>query len=250
MAQATFCFHGELAHFLPYRRRGVVFSHSFDHHASVKDMIESLGVPHPEIDVIIVNGECVDFNYLVRDGDELHIYPLTADLDIQPQIHLCPEPPPGELRFVLDTHLGKLASHLRMLGFDTLYSNRFEDDELAEISSRENRILLTRDLGVLKRGIVTYGYYVRNTNPEKQLIEILQRYNLTPAIKPFKRCISCNGPLHPVEKSAVIDQLPPNVTGNHDSFHQCERCSKLYWKGSHHDRMQAFIQRVLNIPIP
>lgn len=244
MPQATFHFYGSLNDFLLYRRRDVAFPHTFEHVGSIKDMIESLGVPHPEIDVITVNSVSVDFDYLVQAEDQIGVYPFFWEVDVQPVMHLRPEPLP-EARFVLDTHLGKLANLLRMLGFDTLYSNRFEDDELAEISSREQRILLTRDLGVLKRGIVRYGYFVRQTDPQQQIGEILRRYDLLTDLVPFRRCMACNGLLHPVDKAQVWEQLSDSTRQYYDEFHQCEACGKIYWKGSHYDKMQAFIQDML-----
>ena len=206
-------------------------------------MIEALGVPHPEIDLIVVNGVSVDFDYLVRDGDHIQVYPFFVEVDVYPQVRLRPDPLP-EARFVLDTHLGKLANLLRMLGFDTLYSNQYADDELAEISSHEDRILLTRDLGVLKRSLVRYGYFVRNTDPQQQIIEILQRYDLAGALFPFRRCMECNGTLHPVAKEQVWDRLTDSTKQYYEEFHLCDACGKIYWKGSHYEKMQKFIEEL------
>ncbi|MBZ0307115.1 MAG: Mut7-C ubiquitin/RNAse domain-containing protein, partial [Anaerolineae bacterium] len=220
----------------------------FDHLASIKDMVESLNVPHPEVDVIVANGASVDFNYLVRDSDTFQVYPHDLTPPLVSLIRLYP-PPLEEARFILDTHLGKLATYLRMLGFDTLYSNRYEDDVLAEVSFAEKRILLTRDLGVLKRGIVEYGYFVRSTHPERQLFEILKRYNLTQMLVPFKRCMTCNGPLEPIDKETISERLMPSTRVYYNEFYLCSHCDKIYWKGSHHERMKTFIQNALNIQI-
>lgn len=244
---AAFRFYGSLNYFLSHARRDQAFTHTFDHLASIKDMIESLNVPHPEIDVIVVNGMSVDFGYLVRDGAQIAVYPMEQTPEI-PVIHLLPKRP-LEACFILDTHLGKLATYLRMLGFDTLYSNKFADDELAEISYAEKRILLTRDLGVLKRSIVEHGYFVRNTDPEKQLFEILKRYDLTGVLVPFKRCMTCNGALTRVDKDSISDRLMPSTKHYYDDFYLCSSCDKIYWKGSHHERMKAFIQNALDIQI-
>src|SRR5688500_14375734 len=137
MATATFHFHGDLNFFLPRSRKNTSFIHEFDHLASIKDMIESLNVPHPEIQYIVINGHSVDFNKLVQDGDQIEVYPFFSQIATQPLIDLRPSRLP-ETRFVLDTHLGKLASHLRMLGFDTLYSNSYADEELAMVSGTQN----------------------------------------------------------------------------------------------------------------
>jgi uncharacterized protein with PIN domain len=152
---------------------------------------------------------------------------------------------PAEARFVLDTHLGQLASYLRMLGFDTLYRNDYPDEELAFVSSTEERILLTRDLGLLKRSIVTYGYFVRQTNPRQQVAEILRRYNLSGKITPLQRCIRCNGRLAPVAKEAVAERLASQTRELYHEFSECKACNQLYWKGSHYDRMWEFISDVL-----
>lgn len=246
--QAAFRFYGDLNYFLAPARKNKEFIHTFDHLASIKDMIESLNVLHPEVDVILVNSISVDFNYLVRDGDVIHVYPYDVSPEVAPLIHLYPRLN-GEVSFILDTHLGKLATYLRMLGFDTLYSNTYADDVLAEVSYAEKRILLTRDMGVLKRGIVEYGYFVRNTNPEKQLFEILHRYNLTGVLVPFKRCMTCNGALQLVDKESISDRLMPSTKHYYNEFYLCSNCDKIYWKGSHHERMKAFIQNALDIQI-
>jgi uncharacterized protein len=244
MSQATFHFHAELNDFLAPARRGVPFAHAFEGRVSIKDMIESLGVPHTEVEAIVVGGQQVDFSYLVRDGDQVAAYPALA---LPPNLPLAPlRPPlPAEPRFVLDTHLGQLAAYLRMLGFDTLYRNDYSDEELARISSVEGRILLTRDRGLLKRGIVTYGRYVRETDPQRQVVEVVRRYQLAAAIAPLRHCIRCNGLLHVVGKDQVGDRLEPKTREFYDEFSACTVCGQIYWKGSHYERMRAFIERVL-----
>lgn len=244
MSTVNFQFHAELNFFLATNKRNVKFSQSFEESPSIKDAIESQGVPHPEVDLIIVNGESVDFSYLLQDGDEINVYPISQSNNIPHSISVRPEPLTIH-RFVLDVHLGKLASSLRMLGFDTLYRNDYGDEELAEISSREKRILLTRDTGLLKRSIVTYGYYVRHTNPQKQLLEILERFELRKVVKPFKRCINCNGLLTPIDKEIVLDRIPPKVKEIVNEFHSCQDCHQIFWKGSHYDKMRQFVDEVL-----
>lgn len=220
-------------------------SHFFEERASIKDMIESLGVPHPEVDFINVNGEYVNFSYIVSDGDIINVYPISAKSTIIPSISVMPEPL-SIIRFVLDIHLGKLATSLRLLGFDTLYRNDYEDEKLAEISYSQARILLTRDKGLLMRSLVTYGYYVRNTNPQQQIVEVLQRYDLFKLVSPFKRCLRCNGLLEPVDKQSIVDKLPETVRSQVNEFQRCQDCDHIYWKGSHYERLQQFIDGVLN----
>ncbi len=244
MKQALFRFYAELNDFLPTPQRQTPFRHAFEGRVSIKDMIESLGVPHTEVDVILVGGQSVDFDYLVRDGDRVSVYPVFESLDVSSLTRLRPEPL-RQPRFVLDTHLGKLAHYLRLLGFDSLYDNGYQDDELARISSQEKRILLTRDRGLLKRSVVTHGYCVRGTNPRRQLSEVLRRFDLFDAVQPFRRCIRCNGLLEPVSKKAILDRLPPKTREYYDEFRLCQSCDQIYWKGSHFQRMQQFVQQVL-----
>ncbi|PMB43898.1 twitching motility protein PilT [Fischerella thermalis CCMEE 5205] len=246
MARATFQFYAELNDFLPPDKRQVRIEHFFGERASIKDMIEALGVPHPEVDCIEVNGESVDFSYIVQDGDTINVYPVSKVAET-PILRRVRPKPLNVIRFVLDIHLGKLASSLRLLGFDTLYQNDYDDPELAAISSTQNRILLTRDKGLLMRGAVTYGYYVRNTDPQKQTVEVLRRFNLFELASPFKRCLRCNGVLQSVDKQAVIDQLPDTVVLYTNEFHRCQNCAQIYWKGSHYERLQRFIDGVLDI---
>jgi uncharacterized protein with PIN domain len=244
MSQATFCFHAELNDFLLPGRRAALFEHAFAGRVSIKDMIESLGVPHTEVEAILVGGRPVDFAYLVQDGDQVAVYPASTLPSNQPLAPLRP-PRPAEPRFVLDTHLGQLAAYLRMLGFDKLYRNDYPDEELARISSEDERILLTRDRGLLKRGIVTYGRYVRETDPQRQVAEVVRRYRLAATIAPLRRCIRCNGLLHTVHKEQISDRLAPKTREYYDEFSVCEVCDQIYWKGTHYQHMRVFIEQVL-----
>lgn len=185
MKHATFRFYAELNDFLPPEMRFRGIRREFLDDASVKDMIEAFGVPHTGIDLILVNGESVDFSYVVRDADRVSVYPMFESFDIAPLLRVRPQPL-REPRFVLDIHLGRLATYLRMLGFDTIYRNNSSDAELARISRDEHRTLLTRDVGLLKRGAITHGYYVRQTAPRKQLDEVLRRFDLANAAAPFR----------------------------------------------------------------
>ena len=170
---------------------------------------------------------------------------MFESLDITPLVRVRPQPLRAP-RFVLDTHLGKLAGYLRLLGFDTLYRNNFTDPELVQISHEQHRILLTRDRGVLKHRLVTHGYYVWDTDPVRQVVEVLRRFDLADAITPFHRCMRCNGVLEPVAKDRVADRLLPKTRQYYDEFHQCMGCGRLYWKGSHHEQMRRFVEAVLS----
>ena len=244
MSCATFRFYAELNDFLPPARRQTAFPHAFQGRASIKDMIESLGVPHTEVDLILINGRSVDFQHPVRDGDTISVYPVFESLDIQPILHLRPEP----LRhptFILDIHLGRLAAYLRLLGFDALYRNDFSDESLARLASQQRRIVLTRDRGLLKRTIITRGYCVRSDSPRRQIREVVDRFDLSRSAAPFRRCLACNGLLRPVEKQAVLDRLPPGTRERFDEFYQCSDCGRVFWPGSHYARLQNILWEAL-----
>lgn len=249
MSQAHFRFHGELNFFLPHqhRRPGTVIVHPFNWRASVKDMIESLGPPHPEVGVLIINGQPADFDAIVQPDDVIDVYDCFSPLDMAEPSPLPLRPAfTDRLRFVLDTHLGRLASYLRMMGFDTLYRNDYDDDELAMISHGEDRILLTRDIGLLKRSIVVHGRFMRETNPRRQVVEVMRCYPLAGAIEPFRHCMKCNGLLHWVDKETIADRVPYTTVEHYDDFRQCPDCQQVYWKGSHYNKMQSFLAEVMN----
>jgi len=248
MRTATVRFYGPLNDFLPASRRQVPFAYAFDGGPAVKDAIEALGVPHPEVDLVVVNGDPVGFDHRLVDGDRVAVYPLFRSIDLEPVGHLAPRPPEPP-RFVLDTHLGRLAAYLRMLGFDVLYANMAADDELARRASREHRILLTRDRGLLKRGIVALGYFVRSDDPRRQLVEIADRFDLRTSMDPFRRCLRCNGRIEPVERAAIVDQVGPRTLRFYATFGRCSTCGSVYWNGGHHLRMRRFIAQVLGVTV-
>jgi uncharacterized protein with PIN domain len=241
--EITMRFYGELNDFLPVELHRTSFCRQIKKARSIKDLIESIGAPHTEIDLIIVNGESVDFNYLIEGGEYVSVYPAFRSLDLSPLKHnqpgLTEEP-----RFVLDVHLGRLAAYLRMLGFDTLYRNDSDDPTLADISVSEQRILLTCDRLLLMRKQIIHGYFVRERNPQKQLLEILSRFRLYSYQKPFSRCMHCNGITQSVSKQQIKDRLLPKTRKYYDEFFQCEACDKIYWKGSHYLKMQAMVDEI------
>lgn len=241
MAEAQFRFYAELNDFLPAEHRFAEFSHTFADGATVMDRIESLGVPHTEVEVILVNGESAPGSYRVQDGDRVSVYPMFEAFDVAGLIRLRPAPL-REPRFVLDVHLGRLAVYLRLTGFDTLYRNCYTDEELAETSRDERRTLLTRDVGLLKRAAVTHGYFVRETHARRQLAEIVKRFDLRRLVRPFSRCARCNGQLRAAPKEAVRDRLPPRTAGLFEEFQECGVCGQVYWKGGHYRRMREFLE--------
>lgn len=240
MAICKFQFYAELNDFLSPERRGRAFRVAFDRRASVKDMIESLGVPHAEVEVILANGAPVGFGHPIADGERYDVYPPSVTPGVAPIVPLRP-PLEGQPRFVLDTQLGTLARYLRLCGFDTLYRNDYEDVEIAAISADEGRVLLTRDRAVLKRKVVTHGYFLRNDQPRRQLTELSARYELAEKARPFTRCAACNGTLEDVPKEDVEHRLEPLTRKYFETFRGCSRCGKIYWQGSHYPGIRALL---------
>lgn len=246
MKLAFFRFYSELNDFLPRRWRTGEFPYSFDGRPTVKHVIESIGVPHTEIDLILVNGASVDFGHYLKDGDRVSVYPVFECFDISPLIRLRKE----SLRktaFILDVHLGKLSRILRLLGFDTLYRNDYEDAEIVKIGAEESRIVLTRDRQLLKASAVMHGYWIRSMVPEEQLVEVLRQFDLYSRIRVFRRCVLCNGIIHKTTKEEVYHLLEPKTKLYYDEFYQCEDCAQVYWKGSHFSRLQGKVDRWLSL---
>jgi len=238
-------FYEELNDFLPEERKKKRFTHDFFNRTSVKDLIESLGVPHTEVDLILVNGKSVNFKYLIHDGDDISVYPVFESFDITEVQHLRPKPL-RKPKFVADVHLGRLTRYLRMMGFDVSYKNNFDDDEIVRVSLKEKRAILTKDRGILKRRDVTHGFWIRSTKVEEQAKEVLSRFDLKKEIKEFSRCIECNDSLKSIKKEIIIKQLPPKVAAAQYEFYKCPSCNKIYWKGTHYQQMLSFIKSLKN----
>jgi uncharacterized protein with PIN domain len=211
---------------------------------TTKDLIESIGVPHTEVELILVGGQPSSLERLVGDEDRVAAFPHLFALGSEAPMPLRP-PPDAPPRFLLDGHLGRLAGYLRMLGVDAAYQRDTADEALAEASAREGRVLLTRDRGLLKRSLVVHGYFPRSDDPERQLAEVVARFDLAGAAAPFSRCMRCNGRLESVEKAAVEARLEPKTRRYFDEFARCRGCERVFWKGSHHQRMARLLARVL-----
>lgn len=244
--EAEFRFYAELNDFLPQQRRQRSFSYVFRGHPAVKDAIEAMGVPHTEVDLILANQISVDFDYQLQAHDRVAVYPVFESFEIGPINRLRPRPL-RDPKFVCDVHLGKLARRLRWLGFDTTYENTAADCDLADAALAEQRIILTRDRGLLKLRRVTHGYFIRSQQADQQVIEVLHRFDLFSRADPLSRCIACNGRIRMVEKMTVQDSLPPRTRRYYDEFFQCETCGKVYWKGSHVSRLEAYIQKLRSV---
>jgi uncharacterized protein with PIN domain len=246
LATATFRFYEELNDFLAPERRGREFTCRCARAATAKHMIEALGVPHTEVELVLVNGESVGFDRALADGDRVAVYPKFEAFDVTPLLRVRTHTL-RETRFVADAHLGGLAHLLRMIGFDTLYDNHFRDDEIERLSAAEGRIVLTRDRELLKRRSVSHGCYVRALRSEAQLREVFDRLDLAGSARPFTRCLSCNALLRAVSKAQVTSQLPPAVRERYQRFAACEGCGRVFWEGTHWRRMRELID---TLPLP
>jgi uncharacterized protein with PIN domain len=242
MPRAGIRFYEELNDFLVPEKRKTVYQVEFFEGETVKSIIENEGVPHTEVDLVTVNSESVSFEHKPTDGALIQVYPVFESLDIAGLSKVRPEPL-RDPKFILDIHLGKLARMLRMLGFDAVWEPPFEDRLIAERSRAERRIVLTRDRGLLKRSIVTHGYCIRSSDPERQASEVIARFDLGRLRNPFTMCMACNTPLVERRREEILDRLPLCVTSLTE-FKECPSCRNLYWKGSHWDRMTERIRRL------
>jgi uncharacterized protein with PIN domain len=229
--KAPFTFIGELNDFLPHHRKNITFNLEFEPHQSLKHLIESIGVPHTEFGQVLVNGLVADPVTRMREGDQVIVYPANYLLE-------------GGPCFILDNHLGQLATYLRMLGFDSLYRNDYQDEELTQVASEERRVLLTRDRRLLMRKAIKHGYCLHSTDPRQQAGEVLRRFKLFRQVKPFQRCLRCNSPLKWVNKEEIIDRLEPLTKIYFDEFRICPACEQIYWKGSHYGHMLEMIEQM------
>jgi uncharacterized protein len=247
MVTATFRFYEELNDFLAPARRRQSFDCPCARAATVKHMVEALGVPHTEVELVLVNGESTGFDRLLQDGDRVAVYPKFETFDISSLLRVR-QRPLRVMRFVADAHLGGLARLLRMAGFDTLYDNNFDDGEIEIIAAQQHRIVLTRDRELLKRRTITHGCYVRALKPALQLREIFERLDLARSAQPFALCLHCNAPLHPVAKEQVTERLPPRVAATYQQFSTCDVCHRVFWEGSHWQRMRTLLNDTMVPP--
>jgi len=234
----TFLFQGDLPNLLRRRWRGnssIVLS--MDRRASVKDVLESLGLPHTEVGSIELAGRIVDFDHIVENNDDFCVQPVSVPWEISLPTILRPEALPA-VTFIVDVNVGRLARYLRAAGFDTLYDHRWSDDYIAELVRREQRILLTRDMRLLMRRQVIFGRYIRATKPVDQLREVMDLFGVTTQFSPFTRCLECNCLLQPVAKEKIMHRLEPLTRKHYTSFSRCQKCGRIYWAGSHIENMR------------
>jgi uncharacterized protein with PIN domain len=245
MPTVSIRFYEELNQFLAPARRKQPFRVEFPSGCTAKAVIENLGVPHTEVDLLLANGESVDFSYRLRDEDRLSVYPVFESWDIG-TLSRVRSAPLRDTRFSLDVHLGKLARLLRMFGFDAAWSRAAEDEELARMARQQARIILTRDRGLLKRRLVTHGYLVRATEPRDQATEVIRRFDLTGAVRLFGRCMRCNEPLVAMDRREAEPVVPAVVARLYAEFSRCPGCGRVFWKGSHWERMKKLAAEVLD----
>jgi uncharacterized protein with PIN domain len=247
VAGATLRFYAELNDFLPKGQRYRDCLLEFPADAPVRHLVEQFGVPHTELELVLLNGRSVGLEEPVPDGARLSLYPVFEAMDVTPLVRLRPWPL-RVTRFVADAHLGRLARYLRLMGFDTRYENDAGDAELADCSMRERRILLTRDRALLMRREITHGCFVRPLKPLQQLIAVMQRCDLYDQTRPFTRCMVCNGTLEAVDKASVEVELPPRTRECFHRFWRCSGCRRIYWKGGHFARLQVLVEKHLRPP--
>jgi uncharacterized protein with PIN domain len=229
--RANFTFIGKLNDFLPHVYRETGFDLEFAPHQSLKHLIESLGIPHTDFGKVLVNGKESDTTQPLKQNDRVVVFPAEAPLI-------------GEACFILDNHLGQLATYLRMLGFDSLYRNDYQDTELARVAVQDERVLLTRDRRLLMRKAIRLGYCIHQIEPRQQVVEVLQRFRLKDRIRPFQRCLRCNSPLQKVSKQEILERLEPLTKKYFEEFHICLSCHQIYWKGSHYGHMLEVIDEL------
>jgi uncharacterized protein with PIN domain/sulfur carrier protein ThiS len=243
MPQVSFRFYAELNDHLPPELRRVAFDRTVADGSTLEEVFRSLEVPANEIDLVLVNGESESLDHRLLEGDRVSVYPVFDSMDVTP-VTKVENRPLRRLRFVLDVHLGKLCHHLRMLGFDTLYRNDCTRDVLVTIARGEDRILLSKDRMLLDGNAIEAGYCVKSSDPREQLIEVLQRFDLWKSAHLFRRCLHCNTVLHSARKDTVIDRLPEKVREFYSDFTTCPSCGKIYWMGTHVEKMMEFTRRV------
>jgi len=235
------CFHGDLNVFLGSKAGAAVIERRLGEKTSIKDVIESCGVPHPEVDLILVDEQTVGFDHTLANDAKVEVFPVENRGTNRTEKRLQAV---GITRFVADGHLGGLTRNLRLLGFDVAYRQNANDRQLLEVMARENRALLTRDRRLLIHAIVQHGYCPRSQNADEQTIEVIRRFDVSELIAPFTRCLRCNAPLEEAAKAEIIDKLEPLTKIYYDQFRRCTGCKQIYWSGSHFPKLQKRIEKI------
>ncbi|WP_173073009.1 Mut7-C RNAse domain-containing protein [Tenuifilum thalassicum] len=241
--QVSIRLYGSLNDFVAQELKQTNISVGFWGNPTIKDLVESVGVPHTEINLILANSCPVNFSYKPESGSRISCYPKffflkNSESCLQPQV---PMPP----KFICDAHLGRLASYIRLCGFDTLFNTTFEDRTIIKTSNSEERIILTRDKGLLRCGSARLGYFVRETKPILQLREVIEYFELKDYLAPFSRCSLCNGKITDIEKKEVVNKVLPTTYRCYEKFYCCTKCGHVYWEGSHFRRLKLTLEGML-----
>jgi uncharacterized protein with PIN domain len=244
MPKATFRFYEELNDFLPSQRRKTDFEADIKGRRSIKDMVESLGVPHTEVDLVLVNGKSVDFTYILQDGDRVGVYPVFESLNIENVTRLR-KIPLRRTKFIADINLGDIVKYMRVLGFDLCFDQALSPRQIIEVSEKENRIVLTKSRKLLKFKDVTHGIFIRPGTTEQQIKRIIDFLDIEDQIKPFSRCLRCNNLLKTVPKESIADRIPPKTRAFCDEYSYCKPCDKIYWKGIHFIKMKRLVDSIM-----
>jgi len=235
-------FHGDLNIFLGSKCSGEgVVERRLTEKTSIKDIIESCGVPHPEVDLILIDRKAAGFDQTLVTDAEVEVFPVASrGTDITEKRLQAPP----LLRFVADGRLGGLTRNLRLLGFDVVYDQNADDRQLLAVMTAQNRALLTRDRRLLMHAIVEHGYYPRSQNADEQTVEVIRRFSLSESIAPFTRCLRCNAILECADKPEIMDELEPLTKIYYDQFRRCPKCKQIYWSGSHFPKLQNRIEQI------
>lgn len=247
MPKATFRFYEELNDFLPRHRRKTDFEVEIKGKRSIKDMIEALGVPHTEIDLILVKGESVDFTYILQEGDRISVYPVFESLNIG-NVSRLRKLPLRKTKFIADINLGHIVKYMRLLGFDVRFDTLLSNRQIIVISRKENRIVLTRSRNLLRFKDITHGIFIHPGTTEEQVRGIIDFLDIMDNVKPFSRCLRCNSPLKTIPNESIIERIPPKTRVLCDEYSYCKPCEKIYWKGTHFTKMKRMVDRILGQP--
>jgi uncharacterized protein len=242
--QVTVRAYEELNDFLPIHHQKKDFVIEIEPKTPVHALIEMLHIPLSQVDLILVNSQSVGVDHCLSPGDRLSIYPVFETFDISTVARL-PQTPLRKLKFVCDVHLGKLSKFLRMLGIDAHYDKDITPPELIQLSLLQNRIILTKNRGLLKNRFITRRYRVRSEDSNQQLAEVLSYFDLKGKFALMSRCLKCNHLVSPVSKDCIRGRVPDAVWNLHETFAICEGCGRIYWMGSHYASMLERISRIL-----
>jgi len=229
---AQFRVHGALNDLVPPQRRHRAFVVVCPEHATIKHTAEAMGIPHTEVGIVLLDGQPADLAHRVPESGTVDLHPAP--------------PPRAPLRFVADVHLAGLARRLRLLGFDCVLAGDGPDEAIARHAEREQRIVLTRDRELLKHRRVERGRYVRSLRTDAQAREVVDALDLRGHLRPFTRCLECNGELREARADEVAVRVPPAVAAVQRDYARCAGCGRVYWPGSHWRRLSALVDAARN----